>query len=97
MYYNIKIIIMNDYDSLLVLQDMLVLLDLLGAPDPTFYNYFKNTEKWYSLLVSIENKLAQMQKLESYSLGKPEQRYFQPYSLESHIEDDHIPFLRRSK
>ncbi|KAL6261768.1 hypothetical protein P5V15_006857 [Pogonomyrmex californicus] len=75
--------------------DLLVLLDLLGAPDPTFYNYFKKTEKWYSLLVSIEKKLAQMRKLESYSYGKPEQRYFQPYSFEAHIEDDHIPFLRK--
>ncbi|XP_011703842.1 PREDICTED: glutaminyl-peptide cyclotransferase isoform X1 [Wasmannia auropunctata] len=75
--------------------DVLVLLDLLGAPDPTFYNYFKNTEKWYSLLLSIEKKLAQMRKFESYSYNRPEQRYFQPYSLESHIEDDHIPFLKR--
>jgi len=80
-----------------LLQDVLVLLDLLGAPDPNFYNYFKNTEKWYSLLISIEKKLAQMKKLESYSYNKPEQRYFQPYSFESHIEDDHIPFLRRSE
>jgi len=76
---------------------MLVLLDLLGAPDPTFYNYFKNTEKWYSLLVSIEKKLAQMRKFESYSYGRPEQRYFQPYSFESRIEDDHIPFLEKGK
>ncbi|XP_071553177.1 glutaminyl-peptide cyclotransferase [Temnothorax nylanderi] len=75
--------------------DILVLLDLIGAPDPTFYNYFRNTEKWYSLLVSIEKKLAQTRKFESYSYGKPEQRYFQPYSFEAHIEDDHIPFLRK--
>ncbi|XP_024890027.1 glutaminyl-peptide cyclotransferase isoform X1 [Temnothorax curvispinosus] len=75
--------------------DILVLLDLIGAPDPTFYNYFRNTEKWYSLLVSIEKKLAQMRKFESYSYGKPEQKYFQPYSFEAHIEDDHIPFLRK--
>lgn len=81
----------------ILLQDILVLLDLLGAPDPTFYNYFKNTEKWYSLLVSIEKKLAQLRKLESYTYGKPEQRYFQPYSYESYIEDDHIPFLRRGE
>ncbi|XP_012543359.1 glutaminyl-peptide cyclotransferase isoform X2 [Monomorium pharaonis] len=75
--------------------DILVLLDLLGAPDPTFYNYFKNTEKWYSLLVNIEKKLAHMRKFESYSYGRPEQRYFQPYSFEAHIEDDHIPFLKK--
>lgn len=80
-----------------LLQDMLVLLDLLGAPDPTFYNYFENTEKWYSFLVNTENKLAGMRKLESYSYGKPKQSYFQPYSFQPHIEDDHIPFLRKSE
>ncbi|XP_032689666.1 glutaminyl-peptide cyclotransferase isoform X2 [Odontomachus brunneus] len=82
----------NELDKI----DILVLLDLIGAPDPTFYNYFKNTEKWYSLLVNIEKKLAELRRLEAYSYGKPEQRYFQPYSIESHIEDDHIPFMRRN-
>ncbi|XP_076245540.1 glutaminyl-peptide cyclotransferase isoform X2 [Calliopsis andreniformis] len=75
--------------------DILILLDLLGAPDPTFYNYFSNTEKWYSLLMAIENKLSSLKKFESYSYGQPAQRYFQPYSMEAGIEDDHIPFLRR--
>ncbi|KOX78388.1 Glutaminyl-peptide cyclotransferase, partial [Melipona quadrifasciata] len=75
--------------------DLLVLLDLIGAPDPTFYNYFKNTENWYSLLMSSESKLASFKKFESYSYGQPTQTYFQPYSVETYIEDDHIPFLRR--
>ena len=79
------------------LQDILVLLDLLGAPDPTFYNYFKNTEKWYSLLVNIEKKLAYLRKFDSYSYDRPEQRYFQPYSFDPHIEDDHIPFFQKGK
>lgn len=26
--------------------DALVLLDLLGAPDPVFYSFFKDTERW---------------------------------------------------
>lgn len=76
--------------------DLLLLLDLIGAPDPTFYNYFSNTEKWYSLLVSVENKLASLRKLESYSYGHPAQAYFQPYSMEANIQDDHIPFLDRN-
>ncbi|XP_043508941.1 glutaminyl-peptide cyclotransferase isoform X1 [Frieseomelitta varia] len=75
--------------------DLLVLLDLIGAPDPTFYNYFSNTENWYSLLMSSESKLASLKKFESYSYGQPTQTYFQPYSVEAYIEDDHIPFLRR--
>ncbi|KOC60619.1 Glutaminyl-peptide cyclotransferase [Habropoda laboriosa] len=75
--------------------DMLVLLDLIGAPDPTFYNYFSNTEKWYSLLIAIESTLASLNKFESYSYEQPTQKYFQPYSMEASIEDDHIPFLHR--
>lgn len=73
------------------------MLDLIGAPDPTFYNYFSNTENWYSLLMSSESKLASLKKFESYSYGQPTQTYFQPYSVETYIEDDHIPFLRRGK
>ncbi|XP_012269314.2 glutaminyl-peptide cyclotransferase [Athalia rosae] len=75
--------------------DVLVLLDLIGAPDPTFYNYFKETEKWYAMLVNAENKLASMRKLDGYSYGQPEHIYFQPYSIQANIEDDHIPFLTR--
>ncbi|CAL7936355.1 unnamed protein product [Xylocopa violacea] len=76
--------------------DLLVLLDLIGAPDPTFYSYFSDTGKWYSLLMTIENKLASARKFESYSYGQPAQIYFQPYSMEVNIEDDHIPFLHRN-
>ncbi|XP_015509165.2 glutaminyl-peptide cyclotransferase [Neodiprion lecontei] len=75
--------------------DVLVLLDLIGAPDPTFYNYFENTEKWYGMLINAERKLAAMRRLEKYSYENPEQTYFQPYSVRANIEDDHIPFLKR--
>lgn len=27
--------------------DVLVLLDLIGTPNPTFYSYFENTHKWF--------------------------------------------------
>ncbi|XP_029658819.1 glutaminyl-peptide cyclotransferase-like [Formica exsecta] len=86
----------ENYISELDKIDVLVLLDLLGAPDPSFYNYFENTEKWYSFLVNSEKKLADMRKLESYSYGKPKQNYFQPYSFQANIEDDHIPFLKKN-
>ncbi|KAK2584777.1 hypothetical protein KPH14_007099 [Odynerus spinipes] len=75
--------------------DMLVLLDLLGASDPMFYSYFDNTQRWYLLLVSIERTLANLKKFESYSYNKLQQKYFQPYSVPAHIEDDHVPFLRK--
>ncbi|KAL2726796.1 glutaminyl-peptide cyclotransferase [Vespula squamosa] len=76
--------------------DILVLLDLIGASDPTFYSYFDNTQRWYSLLINLENTLADLRKFENYSYEKSQQKYFQPYSILAHIEDDHIPFLRKN-
>ncbi|XP_063987531.1 glutaminyl-peptide cyclotransferase-like isoform X2 [Diachasmimorpha longicaudata] len=76
--------------------DLLVLLDLLGAPDPTFYNYFDNTENWYLQLVKAEKELAKLKLFDNYSYDQPEQSYFQPFSIDGGVEDDHIPFLRRN-
>lgn len=76
--------------------DVLVLLDLLGAPDPIFYSYFQATEKWYVRLASAEQRLAELDQLEGYSRGKVEQTYFRLRSSGAFIEDDHIPFLKRN-
>ncbi|XP_055295401.1 glutaminyl-peptide cyclotransferase [Sitodiplosis mosellana] len=80
--------------------DVLVLLDLLGAAKPTFYNYFPETETWYYQLVDIETRLGASgglveQAHSSAHHKKRSQGYFQPYNVQMHIEDDHIPFLRR--
>jgi len=81
--------------------DLLVLLDLLGAPDPSFYSFFQNTESWYMRLQSVETRLAKMELLERYASSGVAQydprRYFQSQAMRSSmIEDDHIPFLRRN-
>jgi glutaminyl-peptide cyclotransferase len=76
-------------------QDILVLLDLLGAPDPVFYSYFKETESWYRQMMAAERNLARLGQLVQYSVGKPGQYYFQQMSRRGGIEDDHIPFLIR--
>ncbi|KAI4496105.1 hypothetical protein M0802_007972 [Mischocyttarus mexicanus] len=76
--------------------DILILLDLIGASDPTFYSYFEDTQKWYSLLINLESILANLRKFDNYSYEKLQQKYFQPYSIPAHIEDDHIPFLRKN-
>jgi len=76
-------------------QDVLVLLDLLGAPDPVFYSYFQETEKWYRRMMITERNLARLGQLVQYSVGKPDQYYFQQMSRHGGIEDDHIPFLIR--
>lgn len=81
----------NDLDRI----DIMILLDLLGAPDPKFYNYFRNTEKWYSLLSNIEERLGDMSQLRQYSKGRSQQVYFAKVSIQAGIEDDHIPFMKR--
>lgn len=83
-----------------------MLLDLLGAPEPRFYNYFADTEGWYYQLVDIESRLGAAGFLVEHAHNsapnsaqrhkKHHQGYFQPYSIQAHIEDDHIPFLRRN-
>lgn len=78
-----------------------MLLDLLGAPNPKFYDHFDDTSKWYSLLVDIESRLGASGGLvehahNSDTIKKRHQGMFQPYALYNMgIEDDHIPFLRR--
>lgn len=76
--------------------DLMVLLDLLGAPDPRFYNYFSSTFKWYARLAETEERLARMGQLRQYSTGHPRQTYFSRRSLSAHVEDDHVPFLQRN-
>lgn len=78
-----------------------MLLDLLGASNPKFYDHFEDTTVWYSLLVDIESRLGASGGLvehahNSATIKKRHQGMFQPYALYNmDIEDDHIPFLRR--
>lgn len=82
---------------------MLVLLDLLGLPDPQFYSLFRDTEPWYARFVDIEQRLAQLDLIErdSHSGVVPQSAagaaaaYFSPQSYNALIEDDHVPFMRR--
>ncbi|CAD7079794.1 unnamed protein product [Hermetia illucens] len=89
-------------DGFLKKIDMMVLLDLLGGADPNFYSFFKKTESWYMLLVSIEERLAEGNFMSDYTVSvssaasrKMTNRYFQTMSSNALIEDDHIPFLKR--
>ena len=81
--------------------DMLVLLDLIGAPDPSFYSYFQATEKSYVDLLQVEDLLSNRGHLvrhshSSISPNTGSSRYFQPHSYNAFIEDDHVPFLQRN-
>ncbi|XP_066127870.1 glutaminyl-peptide cyclotransferase-like protein isoform X2 [Saccopteryx bilineata] len=72
--------------------ELFVLLDLLGAPHPTFYSHFPRTARWFHRLRSIEKRLHRLNLLQSHP---QEVMYFQPGEPPGSVEDDHIPFLRR--
>lgn len=72
-----------------------MLLDLIGAPNPKFYSYFTDTERWFLRLVNIEDSLSEMGELRRAGNQGYDARYFVPRSVGAHIEDDHIPFLKR--
>nr|KAF6430140.1 glutaminyl-peptide cyclotransferase [Molossus molossus] len=72
--------------------DLLVLLDLIGAPNPTFLNFFPNSARWFDRLQAIELELHELGLLKHHSLEK---RYFQNHGYGGVIQDDHVPFLRR--
>ncbi|XP_067170496.1 glutaminyl-peptide cyclotransferase-like protein [Apteryx mantelli] len=71
---------------------LLVLLDLLGAPEPTIYSHFARTHAWFLQLVAIEKRLHRLGLLRSHPR---EQMYFQPGPAPGPVEDDHVPFLQR--
>ncbi|XP_006181129.2 LOW QUALITY PROTEIN: glutaminyl-peptide cyclotransferase [Camelus ferus] len=72
--------------------DLLILLDLIGAPNPTFPSFFPNTARWFDRLKAIEQELHELGLLKDHSW---EGRYFQNYGYGGVIQDDHIPFLRK--
>ncbi|KAJ8679022.1 hypothetical protein QAD02_014809 [Eretmocerus hayati] len=75
--------------------DLLVLLDLIGAPNPKFYNFFSKSSRWHMEMLRAETSLANMGELSSDNYGSTRSRYFQNKNQRSYIEDDHIPFLQR--
>ncbi|MBV94440.1 Glutaminyl-peptide cyclotransferase-like protein, partial [Eschrichtius robustus] len=74
--------------------DLFMLLDLLGAPNPTFYSHFPRTARWFHRLRSVEKRLHRLNLLQSHPW---EVMYFQPGEPPGSVEDDHIPFLRRER
>ncbi|XP_053158778.1 glutaminyl-peptide cyclotransferase isoform X2 [Hemicordylus capensis] len=72
--------------------DLFVLLDLIGARNPTFPVYFMNTARWFGRLEAIEQNLSDLGLLINYTPGR---QYFRGDLRRYPVEDDHIPFLRR--
>lgn len=77
---------------------LFVLLDLLGAPEPTIPSYFPGTHWAYRHLAGIEKRMRKLGLLES----RPK-RPFLPESEKGegarfyggYVQDDHVPFMRR--
>ncbi|KAI9275731.1 hypothetical protein BDA99DRAFT_545356 [Phascolomyces articulosus] len=81
--------------------DVLVLLDLLGTPNPTIPNYYRETSSVYYRLVELEARLTKQGLLETHSSkdGKELRSIFDPHSIMTfqgrRMGDDHVPFLHR--
>lgn len=78
---------------------MMVLLDLLGMPDPHFYSLQTSTESWYARFVDVEQRLAHLDLVQrdqnSGIVPLRPNAYFQPQSIHTQIDDDHKPFMQR--
>lgn len=70
---------------------MMMLLDLMGAAQPTFQNFFDETSPAYYRLNNLEDNLRKSGLLKR---EEPDQMFVDNTGT-SHIEDDHIPFLER--
>ena len=99
---------MSTYSTPLASIDLFVLLDLLGAANPTVPSYFKTTHWAYQHMASIEQRLRDLGKFKSspnHSSGQ-RQNPKQLFLPEAHktdtavwvgggIGDDHVPFMAR--
>lgn len=88
---------MSTYKTPLQAISLFVLLDLLGAADPTIPSYFLPTHWAYKNMASLEKRMRDLDILESKpessflpDVDKTPQRFTRPM-----IGDDHVPFMQR--
>jgi len=86
------------YPNDLQRMDMLVLLDLIGAKNPSFKNWFSETSESFKHCQEIEQSLIRNRHLTNIR-STSGNRFFMgdllPEQYRRGIEDDHIPFLRK--
>lgn len=68
----------------------MILLDLIGAPNPKFRSFYAETEVLHNRLVEIEHYLREQKLINNRNY------MFQPQVAFSAIDDDHRPFLEKS-
>lgn len=79
----------RDGTNFLHRMDLLVLLDLLGTPNPTFFSSISSGDRWFQHGASIE------QRLRAANLLSTRNQIFRTEFAPGGIEDDHVPFMRR--
>lgn len=88
-----------DEENFLHKIDIFMLLDLLGSPDPTFYSLNPETLTWYQRLSGIEDYLSDADLMNRYTTSgvtmRSPNKFFNQYSIQAGIEDDHVPFMRK--
>ncbi|PYH93558.1 hypothetical protein BO71DRAFT_254351 [Aspergillus ellipticus CBS 707.79] len=92
---------MSVYKTPLSSISLFVLLDLLGAKDPTIQSFFPTTHWAYKRMATLERRLRRLNQYKSAS-DSSDRLWFEHGSKNEHqvnmftgIEDDHIPFMRR--
>lgn len=70
--------------------EVMVLLDLIGAANPQFFNFFRSTQDLYIRLSEIERSLLDGNVL----AGQPANMFVRRNSYSS-IDDDHRPFMQK--
>ncbi|KAJ1983459.1 hypothetical protein H4R34_001256 [Dimargaris verticillata] len=70
--------------------DLMVLLDLIGTPQPLFHDYFDITSDYFKAMAGLERRLRKMFLLTS------SQTYFNTKTkYQGRMIDDHVPFVER--
>lgn len=90
---------MTELDSI----EHLILLDLLGAPNPLIRSYFINTAWLFDSLVSVEERLGDSGAFvygdDTSMAAEKWSSYFLPRTTGTvnygYMGDDHVPFLKR--
>lgn len=79
----------------------IILLDLLGAPNPTIRSYFIDTAWLFDALISAETRLRDAGALDEVETSTNFRSFFLPRTGSGnqynygYIGDDHVPFLQR--
>ncbi|KAJ1987310.1 hypothetical protein H4R33_002915 [Dimargaris cristalligena] len=71
--------------------DLMVLLDLIGAPAPIFNDYFANTSDYFHALAGLESRLIKL-----FLVSRHKSYFKTDRQFVGGIIDDHVPFVQRN-